>query len=104
MGKIIAFVMLVALIATPIGTLLLLSSHTKLAFAPQPKDIGVNTPVVIQVANPHGLRRFTASIEQNGVITTLLETKNPADRLKFWLAQVPPKTSALMRGARKQRI
>jgi murein DD-endopeptidase MepM/ murein hydrolase activator NlpD len=89
MGKIIALVMLVALIATPIATLFFLSSHAQLAFDPQPKDIGVNTPVTVRVSDPHGLRRFTASIEQNGASTTLTETKSPADRVKFWLAQVP---------------
>ncbi len=89
MGKIIAFVMLVVLIATPLATLFFLSSHTKLAFDPQPKDIGVNTPVAVRVSNPHGMRRFTASVEQNGVSWPLLETKTPADRFKFWLAQVP---------------
>lgn len=89
MGKFIAFIMLLALIATPIGTLYFLSSHTKLAFGPQPKAIGANTPVTVHVANPHGLRRFTASIEQNGASTTITETKSPADRLRFWLAQVP---------------
>src|SRR5271170_7509015 len=89
MGKIIALIMLLALIATPIGTLFFLSSHTKLAFAPQPQAIGTSTPVTVRIANPHGLRRFTAAIEQNGASTTLTETRNPADRLKFWLAQFP---------------
>jgi murein DD-endopeptidase MepM/ murein hydrolase activator NlpD len=89
MGKIIAWIMLLALIATPIATLFFLSSHTKLAFGPKTKDIGVNTPVAVRVANPHGVRHFTASIEQNGASTVLMEVKKPADRLKFWLAQVP---------------
>jgi len=89
MGKFIAFIMLLALIATPIGTLYFLSSHTKMAFAILPLAIGASTPVTVHVANPHGLRRFTASIEQNGASTTITETKSPADRLKFWLAQVP---------------
>src|ERR1700733_1370578 len=89
MGKIIAFVMLVVLIATPLATLFFLSSHTKLAFDPQPKNIGVNTPVAVRVSNPHGMRRFTASIEKNGASTKLMETTSKADRLKFWLAQVP---------------
>lgn len=91
MGKIIAFLMLVALIAVPLVTLFALSSHTSLAFEPAPTTIGVDTPVVVRISNPHGIRRFTASIEQNGATATLLETKNPADRLKFWLAQFPPR-------------
>ena len=85
MGKIIALLMLVALIATPVGTLFFLSSHTKLAFAPQPTAIGASTPVTVHISNPHGLRRFTAVLEQDGARTTITETRNPADRLKFWL-------------------
>ena len=67
MGKIIALIMLLALIATPISTLFFLSSHTKLAFAPQPQAIGASTAITVHVANPHGLRRFTAALEQDGV-------------------------------------
>ncbi len=89
MGKIIALLMLVALIATPVGTLFFLSSHTKLAFAPRPTAIGASTPITVHAANPHGLRRITAIVEQDGMRTTILETRNPADRVKFWLAQVP---------------
>ncbi|HTW64209.1 MAG TPA: M23 family metallopeptidase [Bryobacteraceae bacterium] len=89
MGKIIALLMLVALIATPLGTLFILSAHTKLAFLPEPKVIGVNTPITVQVANPHGIRRFTAILEQNGASTTIFQNTNPSDRMRFWLAQVP---------------
>src|SRR5271168_2099056 len=89
MGKIIALIMLVALIATPIATLFFLSAHTRLAFDPQPHDIGVSTWVGVRVSNPHGTRDLTARIEQNGMQTTLMQTKAKADRLKFWLAQVP---------------
>jgi len=89
MGKLIAVIMLIALIATPIGTLYVLSSHTKVEFAPQPKAIGGNTPITVHVANPHGLRRFTAILEQNGARATIFETKTPPDRIKFWLAQFP---------------
>ena len=89
MGKIVALIMLVALIATPIATLFFLSSHSTLTFDPQPVNIGVSTPVAVRVSNPHGLRRFTASIEQSGASTPLIESKTTPDRLKFWLAQVP---------------
>src|SRR5580700_9357664 len=89
MGKIIALLMLLALIATPVGTLFLLSSHTKLAFALLPTAIGASTPITAHVSNPHGLRRFTAILEQDGARTTISETRNPADRVKFWLAQFP---------------
>ncbi|MBV9768922.1 MAG: M23 family metallopeptidase [Bryobacterales bacterium] len=101
MGKIIALVMLLALIATPITTLLVLSDHTKLAFDPQPHDIGVSTPVAIHVSNPHGVRRFTASIEQNGASTLLIEMMSTPDRWKFWLAQVPGQIIRFNAGTRQ---
>lgn len=101
MGKIIAVFMLVFLILTPIATLFVLSSHTKLAFAPQTHDIGVSTWVAVKVANPHGTRELTARIEQNGMQKTLMETKTPADRLKFWLAQVPDQEVHFMAGSKE---
>jgi murein DD-endopeptidase MepM/ murein hydrolase activator NlpD len=101
MGKIVALIMLVALIATPIATLFFLSAHTRLAFDPQPKDIGVNTMVAVRVSNPHGVRRFTASIQQNGASTVLMESKKPADRVKFWLAQVPDQDVDFQAGSKE---
>src|ERR1700678_3463315 len=101
MGKIIAIVMLVALIATPIATLFFLSGHTRLAFAPPPHDIGGSTWVAVRVSNPHGTRDLTAWIEQNGMKSTLMQTKNPADRIKFWLAQVPDQDMHFMAGSKE---
>lgn len=101
MGKIIAFIMLLILVATPLATLFFLSAHTRLAFAPPPHDIGVNTWVAVRVSNPHGTRRFTATIEQNGMTATLTETKTPADRWKFWLAQVPDQEIHFLAGSKE---
>jgi murein DD-endopeptidase MepM/ murein hydrolase activator NlpD len=100
MGKIIAFIMLLALIATPIATLFFLSSHTRLAFDPQPHEIGVSTWVGMRVSNPHGTRDLSAWIEQNGMKMALMQTKAPADRLKFWLAQVPDQDVHFMAGSK----
>jgi murein DD-endopeptidase MepM/ murein hydrolase activator NlpD len=101
MGKIIAVLMLVALIATPIATLYFLSAHTRLAFAPEPHDIGVSTWVAVRVSNPHGTRDLTAWIEQNGMRAMLMQTKAPADRLKFWRAQVPDQDLHFMAGSKE---
>jgi len=101
MGKIIAVIMLVLLIGTPVATLFFLSSHTKMAFAPQPKDIGVSTWVAVRVSNPHGTRELAAWIEQNGVKSTLMDTTSPADRFKFWLAQVPDQDVHFMAGSKE---
>jgi hypothetical protein len=103
MGKFIALFMLLALIATPVITLYLLSSHTSLAFAPVPKDIGTNTWIAVRVSNPHGERDLSAWIEQNGMKTVLMDTKNPANRLKFWLAQVPEQDVHFMTGGKEAR-
>src|SRR5581483_4154467 len=101
MGKIIAFIMLLILVATPLATLYFLSSHTQLAFAPEPHDIGVNTWVAVRVSNPHGVRRFHASIEQDGMTATLTDNKTPADRWKFWLAQVPDSEVHFLAGSKE---
>ncbi len=92
--------MLLALIATPIATLFFLSSHTRLAFDPQPHEIGVSTWVGVRVSNPHGTRDLSAWIEQNGMKMALMQTKAPADRLKFWLAQVPDQDVHFMAGSK----
>ena len=72
------------------GTLFRLSSHSTLAFDPAPKAIGAGTPITVRAANPHGLRRIDAVIEQNGSITKLTEAANPPARFNFWRAHVPP--------------
>ena len=58
MGKLVAFIMLLVLIGTPLATLYFLSAHTQLKFAPEPKDIGVSTWIAVRVANPHGEREL----------------------------------------------
>ena len=91
MGKFLGVltVMLLILVGVPAGTLVLLSSHSTLAFAPAPKAVGAATPVTVRVSNPHGARRMAASIEQDGVRTTLKESSNPPSRFGFWRAQEP---------------
>jgi murein DD-endopeptidase MepM/ murein hydrolase activator NlpD len=91
MGKFLGvlLVMLLILVGVPAGTLVLLSSHSTLAFAPQPKAIGAATPVTVHVSNPHGARRLAALIEQDGTKTTLKESSNPPVRFGFWRAQEP---------------
>ena len=88
MLKVILAVIILVLIALPV--LYFMSSHSTLAFDPQPKAIGMATPVTVHIANPHGVRRITATIEQNGSSTTLQETTNAANRFLFWRAPTPP--------------
>src|ERR1700676_4076272 len=85
----LAAALILILIAIPLF-LFLSSSRSMLAFSSLPKAIGAATPVTVHIANPHGLRRFTARIEQNGVSKTFLEANHPANRLTFWRVPRPP--------------
>lgn len=73
-----------------VAGLLVLSSHSALAFDPSPRAIGQATPVTVHVVNPHGTRSITATIEQNGASMPLAETTEPANRLRFWQSKLAP--------------
>ena len=79
----LAVVILLLVIAVPV-TLLLLSSGTSLKLDPPVTVIGTLTPVQVRVENPHGIRRLTAIIEQNGTRYTVIDLKEPANRVTFW--------------------
>src|ERR1700752_829405 len=85
----IAAAIILVLLAFPLF-LFLNSTHSSLAFVSPPQAIGAATPVTVHIANPHGLRRFTARIEQNGASKTLLNADHPANRLTFWRMHSPP--------------
>jgi hypothetical protein len=76
---------LVLIVTAGLGAALyVMSAQTVLSFDPQPKAIGAATPVTIKVANSHGIRRFTATLEQEGVSTTVASEAKPATRVMFW--------------------
>ena len=77
------------LIAAPL-LLFVTSSHSLLAFTAPPTAIGAATLVTVHISNPHGVRRITARIEQNGVSKTLAESNQPANRFTFWRVHAPP--------------
>jgi murein DD-endopeptidase MepM/ murein hydrolase activator NlpD len=97
----IALVVLLVLIALPIGALLAVSSHSTLTFPHRPEVISQDTPVVVHIVNPHGVRHVVATLEQNGVSTTLLETTNPATRFTFWRKAKAPEQVAFSAGKKK---
>jgi murein DD-endopeptidase MepM/ murein hydrolase activator NlpD len=84
-----SFFFLLIVAAIPV-TLFFMSRHSILAFEAQPKAVGLETPVSVHIDNPHGVRRITAKIEQNGAATVLSETTAPADRMMFWRNHVKP--------------
>lgn len=94
-------VLLVVILAViPLGTLLLMSSHSELAFEPAPKAIGVETPITVRVTNAHGVRHVTAAVEQNGSSFTVFDSSSPAHRLLFWRAHEPPREIRFTAGSK----
>ncbi|MEJ7605887.1 MAG: hypothetical protein WKF37_06390 [Bryobacteraceae bacterium] len=57
-----------------------LSKAPALELTSATKVIGFETPVKIRVVSPHGIRKVTAWIEQNGKRTQIFESSAPARR------------------------
>ncbi len=93
-------VLLVGLVVVVVAAalLFLLSSPTVVQLNPPVRVIGRETPVRVQVSNPHGLRRLTASLEQNGAVHQVFETRQPATRLWFFGRNEPPRTISFTAG------
>src|SRR5258708_32057709 len=96
MGKVVAAI-LVAVAACGV-ILLALSTHSDLTFNPQPKVIGISTPVTMRIANPHGVPRITATLEQDDTSTPLSETSEAATRIMFCRAHRPPQEFRFVAG------
>ena len=102
MGKIvIALVIVLIVLAIPLGFLLGTSSHSTLTFPHPLAAVSQDTPVVVRIANPHGVRRVVARLEQNGNSSTLLEATNPPVRFSFWRKAAQPVEIAFSAGKKK---
>jgi hypothetical protein len=93
LGSLIIVVLLVAVVA-----LFALSGGTNLSVNPPVKAIGMDTPVKVTVANPHGVRRIQAWVEQDGERQQVYEWQGPARRLMFWRHKEPPREVAFQAG------
>jgi hypothetical protein len=83
-----AILAVASLAVVAVVLLLVLSTGTSLHVAPV-KAVGVSTPVSVQIANPHGVRRIDAYLEQNGARYPLYQQSAPARRI-FWNRNQPP--------------
>src|SRR3984893_5402246 len=101
MKLVVAILIILILIGIPAGLLFLLSSHSSLAFAQQPKANGLTTPIIVHVTNPHGTRHVLAAIEQNGATQTLAESASPANRFNFWRSHLPPQDFHFIAGKKQ---
>ena len=87
--KILLVVILLLVIIVP-GALLLLSNGTEIKLDPPVTAIGALTPIQVQIDNPHGVRRMTAIIEQNGSRYTVFDSQETSHGLLFWRRHVLP--------------
>ena len=66
-----------SVVVVVILALLVFSTGSTLHMAPV-KSIGVSTPVSVEIANPHGVRRVSAYVEQNGTRYPVFQQSAPA--------------------------
>jgi murein DD-endopeptidase MepM/ murein hydrolase activator NlpD len=74
---------LVVVLAIPV-ILLVASSTPIVTFPSAPSAIGAETAIRVRIESPHGVRRITAAIEQNGARYPVFERSEPASRWLFW--------------------
>ena len=55
------------------------------------KVIGVLTPILVEITNPHGIRRITGVIEQDGTRHPVFDFGEPAQRFMFWKERRRPR-------------
>src|SRR5579864_1992514 len=99
-GTVKAILALASLVVLATVFLLVTSSRTRLSFSPDVKFVGMSTPVTVELTNPHGVRRLSAFLEQNGARFGLYEQTVPARRLS-WSGHEPPRAITLEVGKRK---
>jgi hypothetical protein len=81
--KRILIVIVALLVAAPLA-LLLLSAGAAVSVESPVRIVGQETPVVVRVTSPHGVRRFTAELEQNGNLYPVFQSEQPSHRLFFF--------------------
>ncbi len=100
----LALVFLVGVASILVGAasiaLLVMSSNTGLSISPAVKCVGIAAPVTVHLTNPHGVRRVSAFLEQNGARYAVYEQTAPAHRF-FWSRHEPPVTFTFEAGKNK---
>jgi hypothetical protein len=99
--KVKAILGVVVLAIAVVIALFVMSNATVVRIDPAPSTIGLSTPVAVKVENPHGVRRVSARVEQNGQEYPLFEQSWPARRLFFWRGAQAPQTLSFEAGKNK---
>jgi Peptidase family M23 len=97
--KILTVVIASILIAVA-GGLLILSDSTQVSLTPPVKTVGMVTPVKVSLSNPHGVRRVSAYIEQDGARYPMFEKTAPATWL-LWHRHEAPRSITFEAGKNK---
>ena len=98
--KKLALLVVLAVIVIAAG-LLAMSNGTSLKLDPPVTAIGIETPIEVQVSNPHGVRRITGAIEQDGTRYTVFDVHETPHRLTFWRSHVPPQSRKFLAGKKQ---
>ena len=72
-----------------VASLFLLAKSPHLEVKSPPSAIGEQTPVSVHVVSPHGLRRLTATIEQDGKSTSTVVAQDKPHRLGLFKNEAP---------------
>ena len=96
-----AIIGILLLAAIGLVALFLISSTTALAITPPVSIVGMSTPVTVQISNPHGVRKVSAYIEQNGARLPLLEQKASQSHRLFLRRNQPSQTLTFDAGKNK---
>jgi murein DD-endopeptidase MepM/ murein hydrolase activator NlpD len=76
-------VFLVLIVVLPVALLMAFSATPVLDLPPALTALGQATTITAHVSDPHGVRKFTAFIEQNGVRYSVWDSTQPSRRI-FW--------------------
>lgn len=98
MVKRLLIIIPLALILLPVLILLLLSATPAIELDPAVTAVGSQTPLKIHVKAPHGIRRLTAFVEQNGTRYQAAELDLPSTRFRWHKA--PPSDAMLLVGSK----
>jgi murein DD-endopeptidase MepM/ murein hydrolase activator NlpD len=90
-------IIVVLILAVPLS-LVLLSNGTTLRIDPPVTAIGGMTLVQVRIENPHGIRRLTGIIEQDGTRHTVADVHEVPNRLTFWRSHVGPQIRHFLAG------
>ncbi len=93
----LVIVLIVLILAVPLS-LVLLSSSTALKIDPPVTAIGAATLVQVRIENPHGIRRLTGNIEQDGKSYTVADVHEAPHRLMFWRSHIGPQIRHFLAG------